>query len=104
MRTADALSVLSVAFGFFWFAWLTSHKADYPNGGTMPIDLILWIFNAPLFICAYVWLSYRVGLTHGERYLAFEARHPRLKGASIYLLALAFAVLFGITVGVFSFL
>jgi hypothetical protein len=68
----------------------------------MPIDLILWIFKAPLFICAYVWLGYRVGLTHGERYLAFEARHPKPKAASVYLLALAFAVLFGITVGVFS--
>jgi hypothetical protein len=91
----NVLSLLSFAFCFLGTAWFAANRSAYPNQAPkIPIEIIVWICNLPFFICAIVWLSYRVGVRYGAQYLQLEAKHPIMKAGSIYVLALLFLVLF----------
>lgn len=79
-RATDAVAIFSVGYFVCLFLWITAHPAAYNGLPSMPTEVKVWLYNAPLALLGILWLAVRFSLSpwHRDRYPALEARYPDL--------------------------
>jgi hypothetical protein len=81
LRVFDGVATISSIYGLAGLIWILAHPAAYtfPPDARVPLAVLIWLFDLPLFCLGLMWLLARFAFAYGESYVKLEGRFPFLR-------------------------